>query len=616
MPMRTGGVAIALLLLAAAVHPLSAQSQASDARLRVDRLEAPGGSEVDTLMYALPDGGGDLPLVSILIDTLGDSDPTNDTMRNVWVLTYARPSLLQRIVAGLPFVYVHPGSPHPDPKAVPIPILDMSAEGGRNTCLTLLHSLAQAEFLDPAGLPVRATTRAYWGNATDFRNEHVWSALPVLAAADRESTVGALSHDEMKQLQARLQLSTHLFGDLVSQSYLETAFEKERNAAVLYRQHNWDMLRQLAEQNGLYFQPLTLGLSKDANALLWVERHPPAARQHVEFDSKYLGIANPFEGSWLEKWKGYTEQWTLDRDGSRVDPGTPGSHMATMVPVALYTLDYPKTPLLLVDFRQPSKPKAREAFSRGVDQLTTGILGLTAFGNLEYFAAKTTYMFVQRRHGAAVDRSARLRAYAQLQHSLFLDDSLDPKLRSYLLSRVSGLALNPFEDDMKTEAALAREQYAALRAYVLSPEGLARKVDRARSREIASRIHSKGQIALYRAATISTLGLYRHTDRMTPELLAQVDRQRRFAWHKRFLEQVIDSTPPAEVAYDTEQVQRSIEVVTTIGAEDATLRASSEALVRRVLAQTDDESTRRRCFECLQKLALIKPTPVAGGTGS
>jgi len=615
MPTRAGSVAIALLLLGAAVHPLSAQSQAST-RLRVDRLEAPGGSEVDTLMYALPDGGGDLPLVSILIDTLGDSDPTNDTMRNVWVLTYARPSLLQRIVAGLPFVYVHPGSPHPDPNAVPAPILDMSAEGGRNTCLTLLHSLTQAEFLDPAGLPVRATTRAYWGNATDFRNEHVWSALPVLAAADRESAVGALSHDEMERLQARLQLSTRLFGDLVSRSYLHTAFEKERNADILYRQHNWDMLRQLAEQNGLYFQPLTLGLSKDANALLWAERHPAAARQQVEFDSKYLGIANPFEGSWLEKWKGYTEQWTLDQYGSRVAPGAPGSHVATMVPVALYTLDYPKAPLLLVDFRQPSKPMRREAFSRGVDQLTTGILGLTTFGNLEFFAAKTTYTFVQRRHGAAVDRSARLRAYAQLQHSLFLDDSLDPKLRSYLLSRVNGLALNPFDDSMKTEAALAREQYAALRAYVLSPEGLAREVDRARSREVASHIHSKGQIALYRVATISTLGLYRHTDRMTPELLAQVDRQRRFAWHKRFLEQVIDSTPPAEVAYDTEQVQRSIDVVTTIGAEDPGLRASSEALVRRVLAQTEDESTRRRCFECLQRLALLKPAPIAAAAGS
>jgi hypothetical protein len=28
--------------------------------------------------------------------------------------------------------------------------------------------------------------------------------------------------------------------------------------------------------------------------------------------------------------------------------------------------------------------------------------------------------------------------------------------------------------------------------------------------------------------------------------------------------------------------------------------------VRRVLAQTADESTRRRCFECLEKLALLR----------
>jgi ribosomal protein S13 len=277
-----------------------------------------------------------------------------------------------------------------------------------------------------------------------------------------------------------------------------------------------------------------------------------------------------------------------------------------MVPIALYNLDYPKAPLLLVDFREPSRPKRHEAMRRGLDQLTTGILGLTTFGNLEYFAAKTTWTFVRRRHGAAVDRSARLRAYSQLRHSLFLDDSLDPRLRSDLLRRVDGLGLNPFEDGMETEARLAREQFAALRTYARSETGLTIKIEQARSNEIARRLHSKTMLALYRLASITTFRAYRHTERLTPELMADLDRQRRFAWHKRYLEEVIASTPQAEVTYNTGEVQRSLDAITTIGEESSEFRGPSEELVRRVLAQTSDADMRRRCYECLEKLGLQK----------
>jgi hypothetical protein len=215
-----GSVGVVGLLLFAAAGSVCAQSpqisESGVSRLRIERLDAPDGAEVDTFIYALPNNGGDLPLVSILVDTLGDSDPTNDTLRNVWVLTYARPSLLQRIVAGLPFLYIRPGQPQPRDGAAPSPVLDMSAGGSGKTAFKLLRALAQSQFLDSAGLPIRASTRSYWVNSTDFRNQHVWSALPVLAAADESSTAGALSRDEMERVQARLLLSTHLFGDMVS----------------------------------------------------------------------------------------------------------------------------------------------------------------------------------------------------------------------------------------------------------------------------------------------------------------------------------------------------------------------------------------------------------------
>ena len=581
-----------------------AQTPVRGDQIRLERIEVPGGAEVDTLIAALPGGAGDLPLISMLVDTMGDSDPTNDIVRNVWVLTYARPTVGQRIVAGLPFVYVRAGSSHRREDSVPSSIIDMSS--GPNTWVKVAHVVTQSEVLDPIDIPVRASTRAYSGNAGDFRSEHVFEAMNVLSAVHEEDFPSGLSSDDLERVQARLYLSTRLFGDLVKEAYLTTAFEKARDEQIRYRQHNWELLRQKAEENGLYFQPLKLGLGNDSTVLLWAERNAPAS---TAFNGQLLGIGNPFEGNWLEKWKGYTETWAFDEDGSRVTAATPTAHDAVMVPVALYSLDYPTAPLLLIDFRKPFTPKGHEMMRRAADQVATGILGLTTFGNLEYFAAKTTYTFVRKRQGVAVDRSARLRAYSQFRYSLFLDNSLDPRLRADLLHRIDGLGLNPFEDSMQTEAQLARDQYTALRAYATSPKGLERKLDRGRAREIAKQVHSEHALVMYRIATIGSFGIYRHSDPMTPELLADIDRRRRFAWNKRLLEQMVDSGPEPEVAYNVDQMQRSLDVITQIGEEDADLRASSEALVRRIQAKTSDEAMRRTCADCLQRLATLKMPP-------
>ncbi len=603
--------------LLAVVAGIGALAQTTDTRIRVERLTVPDGAEIDTLIAKLPDGG-ELPMVGILVDTMGDADPSNDVVKNVWVLTYARPTAAQRIVAGLPFVYVRAGTPHRRETSVPVSILDMSSVS-QNVWLKLIRAVAQSEFLDPIGMPVRASSRAYSGNTADFRNEHVWQALNVLSAAQEEDLAGALSPDELEKVQARLLLSTRLFGDLVGESYLRVAYDKDREARLQARQHNWELLRQKAEENGLYFQPLTLGFTKDANALLWAERRPPGTREHVTFNSKLMGIGDPFEGDWLDKWKGYTETWTLDENGSRTEAGTAGSRTAEMVPIALYGLDYPTAPLLLVDFRQPLKAKRHEMIRRALDQVATGVLGITTFGNLEYFAAKTTWTFIRRRHGAAVDRTARLRAYSQFRHGLNLDASLDPKLRRELLCRAEGLGLNPFEDGVQTEAQLARDQYAALCAYATAPNGLAKKLAAGRSTEVAHRVHSGPALALFRMTSIATLGIYKHKETMTPVLLADLDRQRRFAGHTRVLVEVGGSSPRLEVAYHIEHVRRSLDAITQIGQDGDEFKEASEELVMRVLARTSDDSTRRLCVDCLERLAVQKrariETPAALTSG-
>src|SRR5512140_1811288 len=66
---------------------------------RVESHAVANGAELLTIFSSLPDHAGDIPLVSVLRDTLGDNDPDNDRLRYIWVLTSARPTVLQHAAA-------------------------------------------------------------------------------------------------------------------------------------------------------------------------------------------------------------------------------------------------------------------------------------------------------------------------------------------------------------------------------------------------------------------------------------------------------------------------------------------------------------------------------------
>ena len=106
---------------------------------------------------------------------------------------------------------------------------------------------------------------------------------------------------------------------------------------------------------------------------------------------------------------------------------------------------------------------------RFATDLTVNVLGLASLSNWQYMLAKSSYMFVRKRHGNALDRSARIRAYAQLQYSLKFDSSLDPELRGGLEQKLQGLGLNPLGIGLNSEMKMARGQHAALLEWAASP---------------------------------------------------------------------------------------------------------------------------------------------------
>src|SRR5438105_4841653 len=83
----------------------------AQAQFRVERLPLIGGSELLTIFGRLdavrsgPNPAPEVPLLSILRDTLGDDNPESDRLRYVWMMTYARPTALKRVASAIPFLY-------------------------------------------------------------------------------------------------------------------------------------------------------------------------------------------------------------------------------------------------------------------------------------------------------------------------------------------------------------------------------------------------------------------------------------------------------------------------------------------------------------------------------
>src|SRR6185436_1442895 len=72
-------------------------------QFRLERTPLVGGAELLTIFGRL-DGlraestrSPEVPLVSVVRDTLSDNNPENDRLRYVWMLTYTRPNLMKRI---------------------------------------------------------------------------------------------------------------------------------------------------------------------------------------------------------------------------------------------------------------------------------------------------------------------------------------------------------------------------------------------------------------------------------------------------------------------------------------------------------------------------------------
>ena len=579
--------------------PVQAQgiAEKEPSRFRVERTPVAGGAELLTIWARVvgPESQTEeLPLLTVLRDTLGDDIKENDILRQVWVHTYAHPTLLQNAAALVPFLYkgVRVKREASSPRA----IVDL-ADPGRPVWSGLLVSGAIKAFVDQPVL--RASIHNYQRNITDYRAANVIRALTILSLYEAQAKSDSpFTSSEFIEMQSRLALTNKTFGGLVDRVRLPGFNEQDTSKLLDNRGHNWELLRQQAEAAGLFFEPLALSDNTTTHVLLWMPVDQLSNKTERRFDDRFLNIKNPWRDERLLRWQGYKETKYLDSENRPVPATDAEARPVTMIPLALYGLDFEKIPALLIDFRDTANPRRRELSRRLINDLARDVFAISSLGNVYYFIGRSTFDFLTNRRGIDVNQSSRLRSAVELRLLLSFNSHISAGLSQELNKGLEALSVNPLENGSEAERRLALAQYQALQAYALREDGLPAQLERDRASEVTKFMHRGFKGKLMRVASIITLDRYTHREKMTPELLRLMDKERQLAYHINFLRQVAKS-PMIEVTWNMETILPSLRFI----AENGSFEDKDAAkLVGSIFSKTQDSLARDLCLAALKKI--------------
>ncbi len=552
----------------------------------------------------------DVPLISAMRDTAGDESPDNDRLTAVWLLSYVRPGLGKRMLSAIPFFYwrVSGGSQRIKNLKTPKPLLDMT---------TLQHPIFNAfgrdalqwGLLDSSLLPIRASSRAYRTNESDDERLHLEEAESYLRDAPLSPNSPGLSATEINTLIARLELRKTLLGGLASEAAAKRLGEETSIRYEVVRTRNWELLRQCADKTGLYFEPLPLAATSGEYALLWFPLSGAAAPANSSLRPiwKLLGIKNPWEDASLRTTRNDIYWRSLDEAGNLLPLGSQGAHTVQMVPLGVYSLTYPNEPLLVLDFRTSLHLRWHEISQRSINEITTGVIGISHFTNWYYYVAADMYNFIASRHGAAVNQSERLDSYSQFRVQLQLDRNMDARLRQEMQQRVGTLAINPLESNPQNEMQAAATRYSQLQKAAANGTLLS-LLSKDRRAELAQDRESSKQIQRDNLVHLATLGLYTHRAKASPSNAAEVASYRRVQHQLNFLDALTSSGTKPEVAYQSADIQHSIQVLQeelpSIGSRP--IREHARAALQRVNELSDDEELRADCNTAMASIESLR----------
>jgi hypothetical protein len=551
-----------------------------------------------------------VPLISVLRDSLDNRDPYDDKLRYVWLLTSNRPTLAQRVLSAVPFFYWKVGSGGSQSGEKPAMLADLSQPAHR-VWKTAQRNVLQWTALDPMMMPVRASSHAYRTNNANEDRVHLEEAIALLRRAPASRGGPGLTGDQIDGVVARLTLAKNLMGGLMKDGQLARvgdSHDAQRQSTI---GRNWELLRTSAERTGLIFEPLQLGGTGENYAVLWFPLGESFTSPGVSLAStwKLLHISNPWRDTRLNTWEGYRQNRSFDGNGKLLPAGETGVKDVDLAPLAVYSLTYPRSPLLVVDFRNELKTKRREVIQRATDEIVSGVLGLSHFANWYYYAGNGLYQFVKGRRGAAVNAGARIDSYAEFRVAAALDTSLDPAFRKELQQRTDGLSANPLNASVRRQLSVARHNYQALLAEADDTEKLPQKLDNDRRRELASFGRSTASQISATALHYLTLTAYTRRAPKDEGNLALLGRERKTKALLRYLIQVANAGPEPEVTFNLDRIRDSIAELETLvdASSPKQIRNRAAAVLKSVRAQSQDAGLRADCSRALEAFSGLNP---------
>lgn len=572
---------------------------------RIEKMQVSGGAEIITLFANLKgltdsaeEKAEEVPLISILRDTLGDEKIENDRLRFVWSLSYAKPSMRQRFSAAVPFLYSGKRNKKEVKDGMPPVLMDLepvNKDFWDKAFWTVFRSLIIEDF----SIPVRAAALQYRANSENYQKSQIARVLAVLSLYEAVEDKKILNITDLKDIQARLMLSDKLFGSFMQNENLHRVYKTENKQITGNRGQNWELLRQYAEAQDLYFEPLEMPDRSATHALVWIAKEDLERNKNKSFNGRFLNIKNPWNDKRLKDWKGYEEIRWFDENNRQVEDDAPNAKPKTLIPLALYGLDFPKIPTILVDFRDQNNPKKREMSRRVLNDLAYNVLSISRISNLPFFVGNFIYDFVMKRRGIDINQKSRVNSYAQLKFLLSLNASLDPTFRDEIAGRLETVSINPLENNLNAENRIAKRQYQNLMEYAKNPNGLPKKLEKLRGEEMTRLKHTKRQRFLYNLARVVTFGVYKHRENYTPELRYAMDLQRQLEYHERFLREVARNSVRPEIDNDLPAIKKSLEFISRHGerAKPKTVEA-----IARIFSISEIEDIRHLCLSGLHKI--------------
>ncbi len=572
----------------------------------VESLKLEGGAELVTIFYKTngtfdkPAAGESdaVPLISILRDTLGDEIKENDKLRWVWMLTYTSPTMTQKLMSAIPFNYRRTGNKSAVGAGVPPPIADINGSLSR-LWETILWQIMRRGIFGSALNKPKMFYGQYRQNAAEYKRAAIAEALTILSLYEQVHGEKVLSDSEVLDIKTRLGLTEKMFGGLMQRENYLRANDRMLIDGNANRGQTRELLRRFTEAQGLYFEPLEMPDGHAKHGIAWVFAEDLEPNRDRVFEGRFLNIKSPWGDKRLTEWNGYSEVRWFDAESREVEPNTSGAVRKTLIPLAVYGLDHPRVPIILVDFRDTGNPKKREMSKRVLDDITGNVLSVTQGAGTAYTVGRFLYDFVTGRRGTDLNQPSRIRSYSQLKMILAIDESLNEDFRKEIATRVEKLSMNPLENDLETELKLARAQYKNLVEYAKSPAGLRLKLEKERIKEMTLAAHN-GKIPLkYSIMQMLSFGLYKHRVAPTPELAAKADLLRQLAYHERKIREMAYYSVRPEIDTDVALLKQSLDFVAEKGTYAG---AKTVKALAKIFASTREDDIRTACLAGLYKI--------------